>query len=120
MNTTILTQPDALVSAPRWRLVLSVFKLRIGVLIMLTALAGLAITPGPAPAAWQVLVMALAVLVSSASAGAFNQYMEAESDSRMRRTRNRAFASGALKTGPLWMTVIVGCSSPRRWRRPGC
>jgi heme o synthase len=108
MNTTILTQPDALVSAPRWRLVLSVFKLRIGVLIMLTALAGLAITPGPAPAAWQVLVMALAVLVSSASAGAFNQYMEAESDRRMRRTRNRAFASGALKTGPLWMTVIVG------------
>lgn len=108
MTTTILTQPDQLVSAPRWRLVLSVFKLRIGVLIMLTALGGFAITPGPAPAAWKVLVMALAVLVASASAGAFNQFMEAESDRRMRRTRNRAFASGALKTGPLWMTVIVG------------
>lgn len=108
MTTTILTQPDKLVAAPRWRQVLSVFKLRIGVLIMLTALGGLAITPGPAPAAWKVLVMALAVLVASASAGAFNQFMEAESDRRMRRTRNRAFATGALKTGPLWMTVIVG------------
>lgn len=108
MNTTVMTQPDALATAPRWRVVLSVFKLRIGVLIMLTALAGLAATPGPAPAAWKVLVMALAVLVSSASAGAFNQYYEAESDRSMRRTRNRAFASGALKAGPLWMAVIVG------------
>jgi len=108
MTTTILTQPDALVGAARWRVVLSIFKLRIGVLIMLTALAGLAIAPGPAPAAWKVLVMALAVLVSSASAGAFNQYVEADSDRLMRRTRNRAFANGALKTGPLWMTVIVG------------
>lgn len=108
MNTTILTQPDTLVGAARWRVVLSVFKLRIGVLIMLTALAGFAITPGPAPAAWKLLVMALAVLVSSASAGAFNQYVEAASDRLMRRTRNRAFANGALKTGPLWMAVIVG------------
>jgi protoheme IX farnesyltransferase len=107
MTTTILTQPDALVSAPRWRVVLSIFKLRIGVLIMLTALAGLAIASGPAPEAWKVLVMALAVLVSSASAGAFNQYIEADSDRLMRRTRNRAFANGALKTGPLWMAVIV-------------
>jgi heme o synthase len=107
MTTTILTQPDALVGAARWRIVLSIFKLRIGVLIMLTALAGLAIAPGPMPAAWKVLVMALAVLVSSASAGAFNQYVEAQSDRLMRRTRNRAFASGALKTGPLWMGVIV-------------
>ena len=62
MNTTVMTQPDALATAPRWRVVLSVFKLRIGVLIMLTALAGLAATPGPAPEAWKVLVMALAVL----------------------------------------------------------
>ena len=108
MTTTILTQPDALAAAPRWRVVLSIFKLRIGVLIMLTALAGLAIAPGPAPAAWKVLVMALMVLVSSAAAGAFNQVVEAESDRLMKRTRNRAFASGLLKTGPLWMGLIVG------------
>ncbi len=103
-----LVRPDVLRAAPRWRVVLSVFKLRIGALIMLTALAGLAISPAPAPAAWQVLLLALAVLVSSASAGAFNQFVEADSDRLMRRTRGRAFASGALRAGPAWMVLIVG------------
>jgi protoheme IX farnesyltransferase len=111
MGTTLI-RPDgparaAAVAAPRWRTVLGVFKLRIGVLIMLTALAGLAIAPGPAPAAWQVVLLALAVLVASASAGAFNQVVEAESDRLMRRTRGRAFASGALRAGPAWMVLIV-------------
>jgi len=104
MNTT--TAPGAAV-APGWRTVAGVFKLRIGVLITLTALAGLAITPGPAPAAWQVLLMALAVLTASASAGAFNQFVEAESDRTMKRTQGRAFASGALHAGPGWLAVIV-------------
>jgi protoheme IX farnesyltransferase len=92
---------------PRWRIVVSVFKLRIGVLIMLTALAGLAIAPGPAPQAWQVALMALAVLVASASAGAFNQFIEAESDRSMKRTRGRAFASGALRASPAWLAGIT-------------
>lgn len=108
MTNPTLAGPEAIGAAPRWRTVISVFKLRIGVLIMLTALGGLLITPGPAPAAWQVLLMALAVLVSSASAGAFNQFVEADSDRLMKRTRGRAFASGALHPGPAWMAVIVG------------
>ena len=107
MSST-LAPLDALATAPAWRVVLGVFKLRIGVLIMLTALAGLAITPAPSPAAWQVLVMALAVLVSSASAGAFNQFIEADSDRLMRRTRQRAFASGRLAATPAWLALIVG------------
>ncbi len=106
MNATV--HPSIETASPRWRTVLGVFKLRIGVLIMLTALAGLAIAPAPAPAAWQVMVMALAVLVSSASAGAFNQFVEANSDRLMQRTRGRAFASGALRAGPAWMGIIVG------------
>ena len=106
--STSLVSAEAVVVAPRWRTVLGVFKLRIGFLIMLTALAGLAITPAPAPAAWQVLVMALAVLVASASSGAFNQFIEAESDRLMRRTRGRAFASGQLATSPAWLALIVG------------
>lgn len=108
MTNPTLSAAEAIAAVPRWRTVLSVFKLRIGVLIMLTALGGLLITPGPVPAAWQVLLMALAVLVSSASAGAFNQFVEADSDRLMKRTRGRAFASGALKAGPAWMAVIVG------------
>ncbi len=107
MSTT-MTRPQAAAAAPRWRTVLSVFKLRIGVLIMLTALAGLAIAPGPAPAAWQAALLALAVLVASASAGAFNQYIEADADRLMKRTRGRAFATGALHAGPVWLAVIAG------------
>ncbi len=92
----------------RARTVLGVFKLRIGVLIMVSALAGLAITPGPAIGLWPGLVLALSVLVASASAGAFNQYIEADSDRLMARTRQRAFASGALARSPLWLSVIGG------------
>ena len=91
---------------PRVRLLLSIFKLRIGVLIMISALAGLAITPGPAIGMLQGLVLALSVLVASASAGAFNQYIEADTDRLMARTRRRAFASGALSASKLWLAVI--------------
>lgn len=102
-----MTSTAGAAAVPGWRVLLGVFKLRIGVLIMLTALAGLAITTAPAPEAWQIGVLALAVLVSSASAGAFNQFIEADSDRLMRRTRNRAFASGRLHPGPLWLALIV-------------
>lgn len=91
----------------RWRLVLGIFKLRIGVLIMLTAIAGLAIVPEGSVGAWPALVLSLSVLVASASAGAFNQYVEADSDRLMQRTRGRAFASGALTRGPRWIALIV-------------
>ena len=88
-------------------LVYSVFKVRIGMAIMLTALAGVAVTPGPALAAWQVTVLALAVLLSSASAGAFNMYMERDLDARMDRTRNRPFVTGQFSASGYWLSGIV-------------
>lgn len=100
--------PAARPAVARWRLVLGIFKLRIGVLIMLTALAGLAIAPGVAVTAWQTLVLAVSVLIASASAGAFNQYIEADRDRLMTRTRARAFASGALRRNAGWLAVMVG------------
>jgi heme o synthase len=84
----------------------SVFKLRIGVAIMVSALAGMAVAPGPAPAPWQIVLLALAVLLSSASAGAFNQFAERDLDARMERTRNRPFARGALPANRLWLAGI--------------
>lgn len=94
-------------AAVGWRVVLGVFKLRIGVLITLTAIAGLAIVPSGAITRWQALVLALSVLVASASAGAFNQYYEATSDRLMARTRGRAFASGVLTPGPAWLLLMA-------------
>ena len=85
----------------------SLFKLRIGLAIMLCALAGLAVTPGPALPAWKVAVLALTVLLSAASAGAFNQYVERELDGRMARTRNRPFVTGQYRAGPLWLAIIL-------------
>jgi len=90
-----------------WRTVLGVFKLRISVLIMATALGGLFIVPEGSVAPLQALVLALSVLLASASAGAFNQFVEADSDRLMARTRHRAFASGALPRSFGWLLGIV-------------
>jgi protoheme IX farnesyltransferase len=87
--------------------ILSVFKLRIGVAIALSAVAGLAIMPGPAPEAWKIAVLALGVLLAAASAGAFNQWAERDLDARMPRTRNRPFVTGAFQAGATWLFVIV-------------
>ena len=82
------------------------FKLRIGVVIGFTALAGLAVTPGAAPAGWRVALLALAVVVSSAAAGAFNQYVERDIDARMGRTRRRPFVTGRLAHSQRWLALI--------------
>jgi heme o synthase len=88
--------------------VVSLFKLRIGVLIMITALVGLVVSPGAgALQTPQVLLLALSVLLASASAGAFNQYVEYEADRLMCRTRKRAFATGALRRHPGWLVVMA-------------
>jgi protoheme IX farnesyltransferase len=105
MNTTVMQATDR-PAAGLLRTVLGVFKMRIGVLIMITALGGMAVATGPGLSLAQLLVLALSVLVASASAGAFNQYIEADSDRLMVRTRRRAFASGALKATPLWLLAI--------------
>jgi protoheme IX farnesyltransferase len=83
------------------------FKLRIGLVIGFTAVAGAAVTPGPALPAWQVAALALAVTIASAAAGALNQYVERDIDACMQRTRRRAFVTGRLNAGPLWLGAII-------------
>lgn len=106
MNTTTLNHAAA-VPVSRTRLVLGIFKLRIAVLIMVTALGGMAIVPGGSLGLVPTVVLALSVLLASAAAGAFNQYAEADSDRLMKRTRGRAFASGALPRNGAWLLAIV-------------
>jgi protoheme IX farnesyltransferase len=105
MNTTVMQADRS--AAGLTRAVVGIFKLRIGMLIMITALAGLAIVPGASLSVGQVAVLALSVLVASASAGGFNQYFEADTDRLMTRTRGRAFASGVLNHSPLWLTFFA-------------
>lgn len=88
------------------RAIMGVFKLRIGVVITFTALAGLAVSSNPGLSLTQMLVLTLSVLISSASAGAFNQYYEHDIDPLMSRTRKRPFATGAIRHGPIWLVII--------------
>jgi protoheme IX farnesyltransferase len=99
--------PVATRAALGWRDIVDLFKLRIGVFIMLTALVGCVVTPGPRLGAARLVVLALSVLLASASAGVFNQYAEADSDRRMARTRNRPFATGALARTPAWLWLMA-------------
>ena len=108
MHTTLdRTDRTDRTAAQTMREVLGLFKLRIGGVIMITALVGLAVTPGPGLSLTQWVVLALSVLVSSASAGAFNQYIEHDTDRLMARTRGRAFVTGALPHTPAWLVLIV-------------
>jgi protoheme IX farnesyltransferase len=84
----------------------NVFKLRIGFVISLAALGGMAITPGESLPAWKILVLALTVLMGSAAAGAFNQYCECDLDAKMVRTKKRPFVTGYFNHGPKWLLII--------------
>ncbi|MBT3239173.1 MAG: UbiA family prenyltransferase, partial [Rhodospirillaceae bacterium] len=99
-------------------LLYNVFKVRIGLAIMISALAGIAVMPATTLSAWQITVLALSVLGSSAAAGAFNHLMERDLDAKMKRTQTRPFVTGRFHAGPAWylgisalLAVSVGASA---------
>ncbi|MEO8330998.1 MAG: heme o synthase [Gallionella sp.] len=85
---------------------INVFKLRIGFVIAVAALGGMAITPGQSLPVWKILVLFMTVLMGSAAAGAFNQYSERDIDAKMTRTKSRPFVSGFFQHGPKWLVII--------------
>lgn len=84
------------------------FKLRIGVAIALSALAGVAVAPGESPGAASVALLVFAVFLSAGGAGAFNQYVERDTDHLMKRTANRPFINGTYHADGRWLAGIVG------------
>ncbi len=87
--------------------IVNLMKLRIGVIMMLTALVAMLVTPGQSLDGVQILVLAFAVLISAGSAGAFNQYFEIDLDSVMSRTKDRPFVTGSFQKSPLWILFIL-------------
>ncbi len=85
----------------------NLLKLRIGVVMMLTALVAMAVTPGQQPGALGTLVLAFAILASAGAAGAFNQYFEVDLDRQAPRTCNRPFVTGYFKKSPAWLVVFL-------------
>lgn len=90
------------------REIIDLFKLRIGVLMALTAVAGYAITPGVRLSSPELLLLALVVLGASAAAGAFNQFVEHDLDAKMKRTSKRPFVIGAATPDGRWLGIIAG------------
>jgi len=90
------------------RQLVDLLKLRIGVIMALTALVAMLATPGPRPGVVDALVLFLAVLIASGAAGAFNHYYEVDLDRRMPRTCRRPFVTGYFQRGPLWLVAIAG------------
>ena len=89
------------------KLLVDLFKVRIGLLMAITALVALLVTPGRSVQVWEALVLSLSVLFASSSAGAFNQYFERDLDSRMHRTHNRPFVTGAFSHNGWWLLPIA-------------
>lgn len=85
------------------RMTISLLKLRIGIAVAASALAGMSAASGPALAWWQSVGLALAVLGASGAAGAFNHYYERDIDQLMLRTRSRPFSSGVFRASPWWL-----------------
>jgi len=86
---------------------INLFKLRIGFIMMLTAMVAMAAVPGVDSTLIEITTLAFCVLLASASAGAFNQYYESDLDAHMKRTRNRPFVTGKLQKGPFWIFIIL-------------
>ncbi|MCP4431180.1 MAG: protoheme IX farnesyltransferase [Gammaproteobacteria bacterium] len=84
----------------------NLLKLRIGFIMMLTALVAMMVTPGQSPGAIEIVVLAFAVLISAGSAGAFNQYFEVDLDRLVARTCTRPFVTGYFKKSPIWLLYI--------------
>lgn len=85
----------------------SLLKLRIGIIMMLTALAAMVVAPGQPLSGAEIMVLAFAVLISAGSAGAFNQYFEVDLDSLMQRTQSRPYVTGRFQKSPLWLLFIL-------------
>jgi protoheme IX farnesyltransferase len=107
MTSTASVNDPALRAAVSVKEFIGIFKPRIAVSIMLSALGGMAITPGVMPGALQVATLAVGVFLAAGAAGAFNQWAEADLDAMMARTAGRPFASGRLQPDAIWLVGIV-------------
>lgn len=89
------------------RLCATLFKLRIGFSIVLSAVAGALVALGSWPSAPDTAVLALGVLIASCGAGACNHYYERDIDALMHRTRGRPFVTGRVSHSLAWLVLFA-------------
>lgn len=99
-------RPHAHLEQPLISQLVDIFKLRIGLFMAVTALAGYAVTPGIELTGMELALLALVTLGASGAAGAFNQFMEWDLDKLMPRTASRPFVTGAMPRQGWWLWLI--------------
>jgi len=109
MSATALAAPAVVV--PSWRDLVALLKLRIGALVVLTALAA-AVAAGSRSAA-DLAVLVLACLAAASGASALNQYLDRDLDARMGRTAGRPLPAGRIRNARavLWLGLGLVAAS---------
>ncbi len=77
--------------------VLSIFKIRIGMLISFSAVVGYIVAEKGPPSFPRIFLLAILTLMASAGAGAYNQYYDRDIDAIMKRTDGRPLPSGRIR-----------------------
>ena len=85
----------------------SLFKLRIVLLLLISALGGALIGAHGWPGGWNLTLLVITGGLSAAGASALNQYLERERDALMARTRRRALPAGMIGK-PGWVLAVGG------------
>jgi protoheme IX farnesyltransferase len=108
----VITEANSLPNAEQgvapWSRILilaGLFKPRIVLLLLVSALGGAFLGAHGWPGAWPLLLLILTGGLSAAGSSAVNQYLERERDAQMVRTRRRVLPSGAVKN-PLWVLIV--------------
>jgi len=112
--TSISTEPKTLSNAEfqidlrsKIRILASLFKPRIVLLLLISALGGAVLGAEGWPGGQTLILLTLTGGLSAAGASAVNQYLERERDAQMIRTRRRALPSGAVKKS-VWVLIVGG------------
>ncbi len=103
------------------RIVISLLKLRIGMAIAASTLAGLAATRGPSASAGEIAALTLAVLGAAGAAGAFNHYWSATSTAPWRAPA-RAPSPARPEAGPgvaVTFAALLAASILLAWAASG-
>ena len=89
------------------RAVAGLFKLRIVMLLLISALGGALIGANGWLGGWALTLLVITGGLSAAGASALNQYLERERDTKMARTRQRALPAGMIEK-PAWVLLVGG------------